>query len=210
MTLKTRGSPDQKDLFFASCHAKVKLLLQTLSQAVLKFSNNENHVLMSLQCPSPRYGTLFWLWTHRCNLTKKYLILIVSFQDSMSYKWVWVILEFGTLFCSKNVSCFDGETHNVSSIHKTKPTKTTHLLRKGEKTTCIRSVLAHLTKVIASISKPQSSPLLCRVPAARYSAPLEVTVLCSSSSFWVHRLWGALIWERRGTYRNCKVPQTQI
>lgn len=52
--------------------------------------------------------------------------------------------------------------------------------------------------------------LLCRVPAARCSAPLEVTVLCSSSSFWVHRLWGALIWERRGTYRNCKVPQTQI
>lgn len=167
MTLKTRGSPDQKDLFFARCHAKVKLSLQTLSQAILKFSNNENHVLMSLQRPSPRCGTLFWLWTPWCNLTKKHLILVVSFQDSTRHKWVWVILEFGSLFCSKNVSCFDGETHNISSIHKTKPAKTTHLLRKGEKTTCIKSVLAPLTKVIPSGSKTQSSPLSCRAPAAR-------------------------------------------
>lgn len=74
-------------------------------------------------------------------------------------------------------------TMQVSSIHKTKTAETTHLLRKGGGggIICIKSVLAHLTKVVPPISKTQSSPLLCHVPAARYSAPLETTVLYLSS-----------------------------
>lgn len=171
MTLKTRGSPDQKDLFFARCHAKVKLSLQTLSQAILKFSNNENHVLMSLQRPSPRCGTLFWLWTPWCNLTKKHLILVVSFQDSTRHKWVWVILEFGSLFCSKNVSCFDGETHNVIFYPQNKTRQDDTFVKKRGKN--------HLHKVSLSPSykgytvRFQNTELSPLVPCASSTARLH-------------------------------------
>lgn len=93
--------------------------------------------------------------------------------------------SLGPFFSQKMFSCFDGETNNAGIFYpQNKNCQNNTFIKKkggGGEITCIKSVLAHLTKVIPSISKMQSSPLLCHVPAARYSAPLETTVLYLSS-----------------------------
>lgn len=187
MKLKMRSSPDQKDFFFASCHAKVKLLLQTSTRVILKFSNNGNPVLRAhnaqvwdMALCSDWVNTLVQPYQEMIFNTKCLFLRLNELQVGLGCSQVWDPFFLKKCF----LALMEKLTMEVSSIHKTKTAKITHLLRKrggGGEITCIKSVLAHLTKVIPSISKMQSSPLLCHVPAARYSAPLETTVLYLSS-----------------------------
>lgn len=193
MKLKMRSSPDQKDFFFASCHAKVKLLLQTSTRVILKFSNNGNPVLRAhnaqvwdMALCSDWVNTLVQPYQEMIFNTKCLFLRLNELQVGLGCSQVWDPFFLKKCF----LALMEKLTMQVSSIHKTKTAKITHLLRKrgggGN----------HLHKVSLSPSYKghtihfQNAELSPLVPCASGKVFSSSRDNCALLELRMHRLWG--------------------